>query len=57
MADRKVHVYESADGEYRVAAETRRARRRRPDTLMVRNNSNEELVFYVDVRAFNANNP
>ena len=56
MADRKVHVYESSDNEYRVEPKLVELRQG-VDTLKVRNHSNDELVFFVTSGAFNAANP
>jgi hypothetical protein len=56
MADRRVHVYESSDHEYRVEPpliEIRQA----TDNLKVRNHSNDDLLFYVIGGAFHAANP
>jgi hypothetical protein len=56
MADRKVHVYESSDNEYRVEPKLVELKQG-ADTLKVRNHSNDELVFFVTAGAFSANNP
>jgi hypothetical protein len=56
MADRKVHVYESSDHEYRVEPKLVELKQG-ADTLKVKNHSNDELVFFVTSGAFNANNP
>jgi hypothetical protein len=56
MADRRVHVYESSDNEYRVEPpmiEVSQA----TDTMTVRNHSDDDLVFYVIGGAFSAANP
>ncbi len=56
MADRKVHVYESSDNDYRVEPKLVELRQG-TDTLKVRNHSNDELVFFVTSGAFNAGTP
>ena len=56
MADRKVHVYESSDHEYRVEPPLIEVKVT-TDTMKVRNHSNDDLVFYVIGGAFNAANP
>ena len=56
MADRKVHVYESSDNEYRVEPKLVELKQT-TDTLKVRNHSNDELVFFVTSGAFNLANP
>jgi hypothetical protein len=56
MADRKVHVYESSDNEYRVEPPLIEVRQT-TDTMKVRNHSNDDLLFYVIGGAFNAANP
>lgn len=56
MADRKVHVYESSENEYRVEPPLIEVRQT-TDSLKVRNHSNDELVFYVAAGAFNNATP
>lgn len=56
MPDRKVHVYESSDHEYRVEPPLIEVKQT-ADTMKIRNHSNDELVFYVINGAFHATNP
>jgi hypothetical protein len=56
MAERKVHVYESSDNEYRVEPPLIEVRQT-TDTMKVRNHSNDDLLFYVTGGAFNAASP
>jgi hypothetical protein len=56
MANKKVHVFD-ADGEYRVHPPLIELDGGVPDTLIVRNNTSEDLVLYVGAKAFNANDP
>jgi hypothetical protein len=55
MPDRKVHVYESSDHEYRVEPPLIEVKQT-TDTLKIRNHSNDNLLFYVDAGPFHAAN-
>jgi hypothetical protein len=56
MPDRKVHVYESSDNEYRVEPPLIEVKQT-ADIMKVRNHSNDDLIFYVVTGAFSATNP
>jgi hypothetical protein len=55
MPDRKVHVYETSDHEYRVEPPIIEVTKI-TDTLKIRNHSNDDLVFYVTGGAFHTSN-
>ena len=50
MANRKVHVFES-DGEYRVHPPLIELDGSTPDNLIVRNNTNDDLVVYFPAKS------
>jgi len=56
MAAKKVHIYES-DGEYRVHPPLVELDGSVPDTLVVKNNTTDDLVFYVGPKVFHATDP
>jgi hypothetical protein len=56
MAAKKVHIYES-EGEYRVHPPLVELDGATGDDLIVKNNTNDDLVFYVGAKVFNATNP
>ncbi len=56
MADRKVHVYESSDNDYRVEPPLIEVKQT-TDSFKIKNHSKDDLVFYVGAGAFNNANP
>lgn len=57
MPDKKVHVYESSDHEYRVEPPLIELNRTAGDVLKVKNHSKDDLVIFVQAGAFHASNP
>ena len=50
----KVHIYESSDGEYRVHPPLVELNGAATEQLVVKNNTNDDLVFFIGPKAVHA---